>query len=206
MVPRRRSIAARARSLASRRSSGAAAVSAGGAATGAATCGEVILATGFSRGGDGLRRVSTSAGMLAVSVGLSADFSAEGFSIAAAGPSDTVFSIIARSEIPLALTPGWGILAMSDEVLGRLGLAAGIGFLRIGRGYRRGHRRFGRPGRNVVVYDVGADDGRSHRRQDIHREFLQVIQHNRPLPARSDAGTLRHIEGSTATDRWQTGK
>jgi hypothetical protein len=55
--------------------------------------------------------------MLAVSAGLSADFSA-GFS-ATAGFSTTVCSSMAFSEMPLALTPGSGILpAFADAAEG----------------------------------------------------------------------------------------
>src|SRR2546430_16858019 len=56
--------------------------------------------------------------MLAVSAGLSADFSA-GFSTTV-GFSAAVFSITAFSEMPLALIPGSGRLATSAEVSGAL--------------------------------------------------------------------------------------
>src|SRR5258708_35512716 len=56
--------------------------------------------------------------MLAVSAGLSADFSA-GFSTTI-GFSAAVFSIMAFSEMPLALIPGSGRLARSAEVSGAL--------------------------------------------------------------------------------------
>jgi hypothetical protein len=56
--------------------------------------------------------------VLAVSAGLSADFSA-GFSTTI-GFSAAVFSIMAFSEMPLALIPGSGRLATSAEVSGAL--------------------------------------------------------------------------------------
>ena len=84
-LPRRRSIAARARSLASRRSSGATAASTGGAAAGTAVTGAAADGcTGdgrttltFSRGAGVCRRGS--AGMLAVSTGVSAGLASADF-------------------------------------------------------------------------------------------------------------------------------
>ena len=80
----------------------------------------------------------------------------------------------------------------------------GLGFvLRVGGRYRSGRRIRARLAHDVVVDDVGPDDGRSHRGKNVHRKFLQVTQHSGHSRALFDAGTLRHIQGSTATDRWQ---
>ena len=80
----------------------------------------------------------------------------------------------------------------------------GIGFCRIRRGDRGRGRRVSGLGDDVMINDVCADDGRQHRGQNIDRELRDVfLQHQRPPRAASDAGTLRRIEGSTATDRWQ---
>ena len=100
-------------------------------------------------------------------------------------------------------------LGLASIVLAGVGLVrfrlAGFGF---GFGDRYGSSPPGsiRGGlrRDVMVNDVGADDRRSHRRHDLYRKFLQVIQHDPATPdAGLFAGTLGHIEGSSATDRWQ---
>src|ERR1700721_1309826 len=91
----------------------------GGATSGVAAAGTTagagtVLAAVFSRGPDGCRRVS--AGMLAVSAGLSAGFSAAGFSKTAF--SEAAFSEAAFSETPFALPAASGRLARSEEVSG----------------------------------------------------------------------------------------
>src|ERR1700722_17285049 len=90
-------------------------VAAAGTTAGAGT----VLAAGFFPGPDGCRRVS--AGMLAVSAGLSAGFSAADFSKAAfseAAFSEAAFSEAAFSETPFALPAASGRLARSEEVSG----------------------------------------------------------------------------------------
>jgi hypothetical protein len=55
-----------------------------------------------------------------------------------------------------------------------------------------------------VVDDLGPDNGRNHRGENIQRKFGKNLHHDRPTPRPAfDEETLRHIEGSTATDRWQ---
>src|SRR5881392_1500736 len=109
--------------------------------------------------------------MLAVSAGLSADFSA-GFSTTI-GFSAAVFSITAFSEMPLALIPGSERLATSAEVSGALlpafaasgaGLASACGSA-VETGGRRVRCGFGG---DVMIDDVGPDNSRGHRREYIH--------------------------------------
>ena len=192
-VPRRRSIAARARSLASRCWSTGAAASAGRTVLGAATTGAAAgadLTIAFSRwsGGWGWR-VST--GMLAVSVNLSAGFSATaGFSMIA-GLSAAVFSRMAFSEMPLAVTPGAGILPSIGGCRGRPGIDLHDGRFRARRRHRGGGRRLrGGPCDDVMIDDVGPDNGRRHRRQHVHRHFREVFQHAGQLPA---PGLMREL-------------
>jgi len=80
------------------------------------------LATVFSRAVGWCRRVS--GGILAVSAGLSAALSA-GFS--AAGFSAADLSRTAFSEMPLALTPGSGMLATSADGSAFEALASAFG-------------------------------------------------------------------------------
>src|SRR5882724_1622932 len=107
----------------------------------------------------------------------------------------------------LGLHPRFGNVGNVGGGLGRFGGGLGGGLL----GFRLGGRHRGGDGRgsglvDVMINDVGADDGRGHRRQYVHCKFRQVFQHAGHSPVGFDAKTLRRIEGSTATDRWQFGK
>ena len=174
--------------------------------TGCTGDGSTTLIFSFSRGA--ARAGRGSAGMLAVSAGASAGFASafmSAFTSALAstfsttvGRSAAVFSKMPFSEIPLALTPAAGRLP--GAWFSGLGGSFGVGS-RHGGGDGRVR---GRLGHDVMVDDVGPDDGRCHRRQDVDREFRKILlQHAGHSPRRFDAGTSGHIKGSTATDRWQ---
>ncbi len=64
-----------------------------------------------------------------------------------------------------------------------LGRSPGFGF-RLGRRNRCGDRGVRAwPGDDVMIDDVGPDDGCDHRRQYVQSKFRDVFQHDRPLPA-----------------------
>ena len=69
--------------------------------------------------------------------------------------------------------PGLRNVAKVGGFLDRLGVAPGIGLFRIGRRHRGSGGRSvrARLDVDVMIDDIGADDGRNHRRQDVHRKF-----------------------------------
>ena len=76
-------------------------------------------------------------------------------------------------------------IADTGRGLSRLGV--GFGFrlaipLGIGSRRRSGRSVRGRLAHDVVVDDVRPDDRRGHRREDVYRKFLQVIQHSGHSP------------------------
>ena len=212
IAARARSLASRRSSGATAVSTGAA--GAGAAATGAAAdaagCtgdGSTTLIFSFSRGAAaraarpagggvlaacsqlGRRSVDFASGLVsALALSAFASAFASVFSCAfstTAGRSAAVFSMMAFSEMPLALTPAAGRLLTSAVVSaglasGRFGF--GLGFALDRRRRRSGRRVRGGLAHDVMVDDVRPDDGRSHRGQDVHRKFLQVIQHSGHSP------------------------